>query len=467
MSSSALVETKQLVVHRGPLKVLDKATISINEGEVIALVGPNGSGKSTIIESMAGIISLRGGDVIWKSDSGRRIVVRDSDGNRNAPPPFGLTLQKDGICGDETVIERVKSVISASGFDSVDNKALELLGYWGLSHRSKDRVAYMSGGLRRRLSILCGLAPAVLSEKPRVVLMDEPSEGLDKSSKNTLIAWIRALSLRNHAILIATHDNEISACANREIRIEGGSLTETASSASGSPCQLPDTCASKGQRTIESLISWSFKTELRNPVETIGRITPSIVAILLSYALVSGYSLDSRLHASLIFAPGFIAAITSPALISRLSESDCGRWWNAIVGPMSRPVLSITASSIILPIPITYLSWFILSGTVEQETHSEVLTWLWLPSLVIMDLAIAATALHLLVADLSRSGASPAPLLLIVLVWPFLQIIDVLAFIIDNGMSLDFGLGDPIPSCIMASLISAMIWLAAVMIPDA
>mgnify|MGYP001961069893 CR=1 FL=1 len=352
-------------------------------------------------------------------------------------------------------------------FIHVLGNVLELLGYWGLSHRSKDRVAYLSGGLRRRLSILCGLAPAVLSEKPRVVLMDEPSEGLDKSSKNTLIAWIRALSLRNHAILIATHDNEISACANREIRIEGGSLTETASSASGSPCQLPDTCASKGQRTIESLISWSFKTELRNPVETIGRITPSIVAILLSYALVSGYSLDSRLHASLIFAPGFIAAITSPALISRLSESDCGRWWNAIVGPMSRPVLSITASSIILPIPITYLSWFILSGTVEQETHSEVLTWLWLPSLVIMDLAIAATALHLLVADLSRSGASPAPLLLIVLVWPFLQIIDVLAFIIDNGMSLDFGLGDPIPSCIMASLISAMIWLAAVMIPDA
>ena len=466
MPSSALVESRELVVHRGPLKVLDKATISINEGEVVAIVGPNGSGKSTIIESMAGIISPRSGGVIWKSDSGGPIIVRDSYGNRNAPPPFGLTLQKDGICGDETVIERLRSVISVSGFGSVEHKALELLELWGLSHRSKDRVAHLSGGLRRRLSILCGITPAALSEKPRVVLMDEPSEGLDASSKNTLIAWIKALSLRNHAIMIATHDSEISSCANRKIRIEEGSLTETISHASGTPCKLPDTCTSKGQKTIQSLFSWSLKTELRNPVETIGRITPSIVAILLSYALISGISLDSRLHASLILTPGFIAAISSSALISRLSESDCGRWWNAVVGPMSRPVLSITASSIILPIPITYLSWIILSGSAEQETYSEVLTWLWLPSLVIMDLAIAATALHLLVADLSRSGASPAPLLLIVLIWPFLQIIDVLAYIMDNGMSFGLDLGDPIPSCILASLISAMIWLAAVMIPE-
>ena len=466
MASSALVESRELVVRRGPIKVLDKATISINEGDVISLVGANGAGKSTIIESLAGIISLREGRVIWKSDSGRRIVVRDSDGNRNAPPPFGLTLQKDGICGDETVIERVKSVISISGFDSIEEKAHELLDYWGLSHRSKDRVAHLSGGLRRRLSILCGLLPAALSNNPRVVLMDEPSEGLDETSKKTLIAWIRALSLRNHAILIATHDHDISACANREIRIEDGSLTETSSLASGSACNLPDDSSSQGQRTTESLISWSFKTEIRNPVETIGRITPAIVAILLSYALVSGNSLDSRLHASLIFAPGFIAAASSPALISRLSESDCGRWWNAVVGPMFRPALSVTASSIILPIPITYLSWFVLSGSVDEQAYNAVLAWLWLPSLVLIDIAIAATALHLLVADLSRSGASPAPLLLLVLVWPFLQIVDVLAYIIDNGMSFGFELGDPIPSCLIASLISAMVWLAAVTIPD-
>ncbi|MEC7757116.1 MAG: ATP-binding cassette domain-containing protein [Candidatus Thermoplasmatota archaeon] len=466
MASSALVESRELVVRRGPIKVLDKVTISINEGDVVSLVGANGAGKSTIIESLAGIISLREGRVIWKSDSGRRIIVRDSDGNRNAPPPFGLTLQKDGICGDETVIERVKSVISISGFDSIEEKAHELLDYWGLSHRSEDRVAHLSGGLRRRLSILCGLVPAALSNNPRVVLMDEPSEGLDETSKKTLIAWIRALSLRNHAIIIATHDDDISVCANREIRIEDGSLTETSSLSSGSACNLPDPCPSKGQRTTESLISWSFKTEIRNPVETIGRITPAIVALLLSYALISGNSLDSRLHASLIFAPGFIAAASSPALISRLSESDCGRWWNAVVGPMSRPALSVTASSIILPIPITYLSWYVLSGSVDEQTYSAALTWLWLPSLVLIDIAIAATALHLLVADLSRSGASPAPLLLLVLVWPFLQIVDVLAYIIDNGMSFGFELGDPIPACLIASLISAMVWLAAVTIPD-
>ena len=107
-----------------------------------------------------------------------------------------------------------------------------------------------------------------------------------------------------------------------------------------------------------------------------------------------------------------------------------------------------------------------LSGSVDEQAYNAVLAWLWLPSLVLIDIAIAATALHLLVADLSRSGASPAPLLLLVLVWPFLQIVDVLAYIIDNGMSFGFELGDPIPACLIASLISAMVWLAAVTIPD-
>ena len=468
MLSSPLAQVKGIDVHRGPFKVLEGASVTLEEGEIVAVMGENGSGKTTLIEAFAGILPLRSGEVIWQ-EGDESTVVRDSEGRRNPPPPMGLTLQRGGICGDETVFERMAVSLSVAGISSDVEQILELLEHWGLRHRSNDRVAHLSGGLRRRLAILCGLAPAALSQSPRVVLLDEPSEGLDESAKVTLRGWIRALSSRNHGILMATHDKELSSCADRVLVIEDKSLREAPGDSSGEPSKLPGISQTSEQSPISSLVRWSMRMELRNPIETVGRATPAIVAILLSYALIMDHDFqgnDSRLLAALILAPAFIASISSPALVSRLSESDCGRWWNAVAGPMARPAFSITGSSILLPIPVTYLSWFVLSGSVDDQVSSEVILWLWIPALVMMDLAIAATALHLLVADLSRSSAAPAPLLLVVLVWPFLELTDALSSIIDEGVTWGLSIHEPLVTCIVASLISALVWLAAVMIPD-
>ncbi len=468
MPKSPLAQVKGIEVHRGPSKVLEGASVNLGAGEVVSVMGDNGSGKTTLIESFAGILPLRSGEVIWH-ERGESILVRDSDGRRNPPPPMGLTLQKGGISGEETVSERLAVSLSVAGIHSHEEQIADLLGYWGLRHRSEDRVAHLSGGLRRRLSILCGLAPAVLSETPRVVLLDEPSEGLDDSAKETLKGWIRALSSRNHGILVATHDKDLSSCADRILTIEDRILSESKGESSGEPSQLPEPIQSSEQRAISSLIRWSIRMELRNPIETVGRATPAIVAILLSYALMMDYDLqshDSRLLAALVLAPAFIASISSPALVSRLSESDCGRWWDAVSGPMARPAFSISGASILLPIPVTYLSWLVLSGSVDEQVSSEVLTWLWIPALAMMDLAIASTALHLLVSDLSRSSAAPAPLLLIVMVWPFLELTDALSSIIDSGMTWGLSIHEPLVTCIVASLLSALVWLSAVLIPD-
>ena len=468
MPISPLAQINGIEVHRGPSMVLNRASVTIGLGEVVSVIGDNGSGKTTLIESFAGILPLRSGEVIWH-DEGESILVRDSNGRRNPPPPMGLTLQKGGISGEETVSERLEVSLSASGIHPRRGKIDDLLGHWGLRHRSDDRVAHLSGGLRRRLSILCGLAPAVLSETPRVVLLDEPSEGLDDSAKEILKRWIRALSSRNHGILFATHDKDLSSCADRIITIEDSILSESPGRSTGETCKLPKPVKSSEKRAISSLIRWSIRMEIRNPIETVGRATPAIVAILLSYALLMDYDLqshDSRLLSALVLAPAFIASISSPALVSRLSESDCGRWWDAVAGPMARPAFSITGASIILPIPVTYLSWFVLSGSVDSQVSSEVLVWLWIPALAMMDLAIGSTALHLLVSDLSRSSAAPAPLLLVVMVWPFLELTDALSSIIDNGMTWGTSIHEPLVTCIVASVISALVWLSAILIPD-
>jgi len=465
-----MLQAAGIEVHRGSRVVLKDANFLLERGEVVALAGPNGSGKTTLLEVCAGILPLTSGSVIWRTDGNEERVVRDSDGRRNKPPPMGLTLQSDGMCGEETVEERLLASLSVSGRSSDGNTVSQMLSEWGLEHRRADRVSQLSGGQRRRLAVLCGLAPAALSADSRVVLLDEPSEGLDESGRALLAGWLRALARDGHSVLVATHDEGVVRCADRVLGVRDGNLAESLGSSEGEPSRLPEPSQSIDPSTHGSLIRWAIRMEMRNPVDTTGRATPALVALLLAYALVGEIDLGhagSDLLAALVLVPAFITVVVSPALVRRLAEADCGRWWNAVVGPAARPTYSLIGASILLPLPLTYISWFVLADSSDVASSSQVLRWLWLPAVVMIDVAAAAAALHLLVADLRRASAAAASLLLLVLVWPFLQLTDALSVIMTDGMSFGLGMGDPLVSCIIASLISILVWAVAIYLPDA
>ena len=465
-----MLQAAGIEVHRGSRVVLKDANFLLERGEVVALAGPNGAGKTTLLESCAGILPLTSGSVIWRTDGNEERVVRDSDGRRNEPPPMGLTLQSDGMCGEETVEERLLVSLSVSGRSSDGNTVSQMLSEWGLEHRRADRVSQLSGGQRRRLAVLCGLAPAALSADSRVVLLDEPSEGLDESGRALLAGWLRALARDGHSVLVATHDEGVVRCADRVLGVRDGNLAESLGSSEGEPSRLPEPSQSIDPSTHGSLIRWAIRMEMRNPVDTTGRATPALVALLLAYALVGEIDLGhagSDLLAALVLVPAFITVVVSPALVRRLAEADCGRWWNAVVGPAARPTYSLIGASILLPLPLTYISWFVLADSSDVASSSQVLRWLWLPAVVMIDVAAAAAALHLLVADLRRASAAAASLLLLVLVWPFLQLTDALSVIMTDGMSFGLGMGDPLVSCIIASLISILVWAVAIYLPDA
>jgi len=465
-----MLQAAGIEVHRGSRVVLKDADFSLERGQVVALAGPNGSGKTTLLEACAGILPLTSGSVIWRTDGDEERVVRDSDGRRNEPPPMGLTLQSDGMCGEETVEERLLVSLSVSGRNSDGNTVSQMLSEWGLEHRRADRVSQLSGGQRRRLAVLCGLAPAVLSADSRVVLLDEPSEGLDESGRALLAGWLRALARDGHSVLVATHDEGVVRCADRVLGVRDENLTESPGSSEGEPSRLPEPSQSIDSSTHGSLIRWAIRMEMRNPVDTTGRATPALVALLLAYALVGEIDLGhagSDLLAALVLVPAFITVVVSPALVRRLAEEDCGRWWNAVLGPAARPTYSLIGASILLPLPLTYISWFVLADSSDVASSSQVLRWLWLPAVVMIDVAAAAAALHLLVADLRRASAAAASLLLLVLVWPFLQLTDALSVIMTDGMSFGLGMGDPLVSCIIASLISILVWAVAIYLPDA
>ncbi len=471
-----MLRISNLEVNRGSRTVLDGLELQVSSGDILILEGTNGSGKSSLIEACAGILPLTKGKVEWMTSTGEWSTIRDSEGRRARPPLMGLTLQSDGICGEETVEERLTTSIEIFGLIKSEEEFTAMLSDWGLDHRRGDRVSQLSGGLRRRLSVLSGLAPVALSETPSVALLDEPSEGLDSVARTTLSNWIGELSSRGHAIVMATHDQEFISKSTRIVTIESGSISERPGEGNNDSAKLPGPSTAVDPSPILSLAKWAFRMEKRNPIDTIGRLTPALVALLLSYSLVEGIDIPrtttfsthfgSDLIAALVLAPAFITAVVSPALARRLSEEGCGRWWAAMLGPMARPANSVISASIILPLPLTYVSWFVLSGSVPTETSDEVLKWLWLPAIALIDVSCAASALHLMVSDLRRSSAVAASLLLVVLVWPFIELMDALSVLMTSGMSLDLEIGSPLSSCIIASLTAAMVWAVAVFLPE-
>tara|TARA_B100001750_G_scaffold191877_1_gene162421 strand:+ start:636 stop:2069 length:1434 start_codon:yes stop_codon:yes gene_type:complete len=470
MAAGSTLQASGIAVDRGGRAVLVGVNFNLMPGEVVALTGENGSGKTTMLEACAGILPLSEGSVNRLIESDTMQIVRDYEGRRNQPPPTGLTLQRDGICGEETVEERLKISLSVSGRSISEPTATDVLRVWGLEHRRADRVAQLSGGQRRRLAVLCGLAPAALSTEPRVVLLDEPSEGLDRAGKELLIGWMRALAEDGHSVMVATHDQAVIDCANRVMEVGSGTLIESEGKSEGTTFDLPEPLPSVPQSTHGALFRWAIRMETRNPLDTTGRAAPALVALLLSYTLVGEVDMThvgNELVAALVLAPAFITAVISPALTRRLAEERCGAWWVAMIGPSARQTYSLVGASIILPLPITYLAWAILVDPSDFASHSEVTRWLWLPALVIIDISAAAVALHLLVADLRRASAAAASLLLLVLVWPFLQLTDALSLMMSDGMSFGLGMGDPLTSCIIASVISASVWAVAVFLPDA
>ena len=466
-----LIQISSLDIHRGNRLVISDVDLELSEGEVVALVGPNGCGKTTLIESSAGMHAISSGKISWRYGDSEMKIIRDSEGRRNSLPPMGLTLQKNGMSGEETVEERINTALAVSGCDVNEIQISNLLNYWGLDHRNSDRVSQLSGGLARRLAVLSGLAPAVMSQTPRTVLLDEPSEGLDESGIILLVNWLRALASKGHGVMLATHDPRIILAADRVIRFdEKNNLSEELQVQSLSNYELPIPTNEVKISKFLSLFNWAYKMEKRNPVDTIGRFIPSVLALLMIHTLISEDEISvagADFLAAMILLPSFISVVIPPALISRYAEENCGRWWAAVIGPKFRPVSSIIGSSIILPLPLIYVSWLVLSDNVVFVEEAEIFTWLWLPGLVMFSVAIAASALHLLVSDLRRTGASVVSLLMLILVWPFIELVDALVMIMNDGMSFGFSFDEPLSMIFLSFTVSILVWAISVYLPDA
>ena len=211
----SIVSVKNLCKSYGKITALDNLCLSINQGEIYGLLGPNGAGKSTLIGILSGLIHVDRGEVrIFGEKPGR--------GRRKIKSRVGVVPQNLAIYEDLTARENISFFAGLYGLggekaaDAVD-WALE---FTGLSERANSRCGGFSGGMKRRLNIACALA-----HRPDILIMDEPSVGIDPQSRNNILQSVRKLNESGMTVIYTTHYiEEVEAICTRTGIIDHGKL---------------------------------------------------------------------------------------------------------------------------------------------------------------------------------------------------------------------------------------------------
>src|SRR4051812_6105572 len=197
----------------GQVAALNGATFELRQGELLALLGPNGAGKTTLIRAIAGRVRLDSGEI--------RLFDRVLDGRRT-PPDLGIVPQEIALYPLLTARENLEAF---GGLHGLAGGAPKPQRGWGVGQaggldRARESVKQFSGGMRRRLNIACGVL-----HRPRVVLLDEPTVGVDPQSRDRIYDMLADLAASGVSLLLTTHHlEEAEARCSRTVIIDHGKV---------------------------------------------------------------------------------------------------------------------------------------------------------------------------------------------------------------------------------------------------
>lgn len=200
------------------VRVLEAADLTVNSGEMVALVAPSGAGKSTLLHLCGLLESPQGGEIeivgiktSQLNDRGRTQLRRST---------VGYVYQFHHLLPEFTALENVTmpQLIAGKTPAEANKRSMELLDLLGIAHRADHRPAELSGGEQQRVAIARAAA-----NRPKVILADEPTGNLDPETSDIVFGALRDL-IKNEgaAALIATHNHDLARRADRVVTLKGG-----------------------------------------------------------------------------------------------------------------------------------------------------------------------------------------------------------------------------------------------------
>ena len=227
----SLFEIKNVSKSFGDLKVLNDITVSVDKGEVVAIIGPSGSGKSTLLRCATMLETMDSGDLTYK---GEYAAKNDENGKSVYAPPselrkikgyFGLVFQQFNLFPHYSVLKNLcDAPVSVQKRDrkEVEKEARVLISKMGLEGKENYYPQQLSGGQQQRVAIA-----RALCMNPDILFFDEPTSALDSELTGEILKVIRQLAQEHMTMVIVTHEMAFARdVADRVIFMDGGYIVE-------------------------------------------------------------------------------------------------------------------------------------------------------------------------------------------------------------------------------------------------